>query len=132
METADFLSKNLNFTLNSQQITDITQQAIEKSKQFLEELGKIPQEKCNFSTIMLPMLEHDGDFGRISASIVNPSRVSLTREVRDASSDATQKISDHFIEVGKREDLFKVVQWAKENEEKMNSQLDDESKRALE
>ena len=108
---------------------DDTKKMIDKSRGLMDNIAaKIKGEDASFKNVILPMSQSDDEMGLEGHIIGFYQSVSTDQAVRDASSEAEKLMDDFAIEAVMREDIFKLVESAKDR----GDALDPESQRLLE
>jgi Zn-dependent oligopeptidase len=105
----------LNFSLNTEQITQLGNELLEKSKQILDQVAAVPASEANFETVIKPLAQIEAYRSIFSASSYFPQYISTSSEVRKASADVTQNLEAFEIESRMRKDLYTSVQNAIKN-----------------
>lgn len=111
-----------------EQILKETESYITNGKQLHDKIGAIDQPTIENS--FKPFAEFDNENAGISNILTFYQHVSASKELRDASTEAEQKIRDFSIEQGSREDLYKIFNKLF-NETKNYDSLTDETKKYI-
>ena len=119
----------LRFDLSGAQITQQTNELLAISRATLDSIASLQADQCNLASVIKPLALFEAEFTSEVAKLNFPQYVSVDKEVRDASVEATKLIDEFSIEKGMREDLFKVVQAASS---KLPADVDSETKRLVE
>ena len=119
----------LRFDLSATQIRQQTSELLAKACLTLDSIASLPTNECSLALVIKPLALFEAEFTSEIAKLNFPQYVSLDKEVRDASVEATKLIDEFNIEKGMREDLFKAVQAASS---KLPVDVDFETKRLVE
>ena len=118
----------LDVTLTPDAIKQRCASAIESYKQALDKIGAIDPKMCTFENVLLPLARLEAEFGTLAPSLTFPQYVHPDEAIRNACIQATQMIDQFSIEIGMREDIYKVVKAVEERK----PVLDGEERRFLE
>ena len=91
-------------------------------------VAEVQLNDASFKNVMLPMAYDENNMALEAHIIGFYQAVSADKSIRDASTEAEQLLDDFSIEASMREDIYKLVDAALQNKEK----LDPESQRLLE
>jgi len=106
----------LNWNLSAQEILQNTDKLTENFENELDEV--ITRSPKNFETIVKAIEELESRTTDNYADIYFPAYVSDSKEIRDAATDARQKLDKFFIKMGMRVDVYEAVkEAAKANDE---------------
>lgn len=111
-----------------EEIVKATEDYISKSKALNDRIGAITDPTVENS--FKPHAEFDNESSGISNILTFYQHVSASKELRDASTQAEQKLRDYGIEQSSREDLFKVFNKLFEETKDYDS-LTDETKKYI-
>jgi len=107
-----------------------TEEILMVMKQVYDDVGAVPREGVSYNNVIKPLVDLDGDVKTRSETITLAKHVALDKELRDASSEADKKITDLWIDLRLRQDVFENVKAFSETEEAKS--LNYEQKRYLE
>lgn len=116
-----------NWKLNTDDINRITQDYISKGNELDDLIAGVTNPTID--SVLKPYAEFENTYSGISNEITFYQHVSPNKELRDASTDAEQKIRDFGIESGLREDVYKVFN--KLYESVKDQDIDFETKRYI-
>lgn len=119
----------LRFDLSAAQIGDCTKELLKTFRDSLDNIGKLGAAECDFESVIKPLALLEAEFTSEIAKLNFPQYVSVDKEIRDASVEATKQIDQFQIEKGMREDLFKATEAASG---KLPKDVDAETKRLVE
>lgn len=120
----------LRFDLSGEQISQLADQIIEKSR---NTLNSIVSRKIDFPTwenTIQPLLDEDFEYSSSYSNCYFVGYVSADKSIRDASVAANKKLSEYSIEKSYRKDVYQFVK--RYTEENPNEDLDAEQKYVLE
>ncbi|KAJ3081939.1 hypothetical protein HK102_002022 [Quaeritorhiza haematococci] len=100
----------IRFDLDAQGIKSLTDEIIAKQKKVNDGIAALSPSECTFDTVIRPMGELENWATTLGGSCQFLQYVSTNKEIRDASAEAHQKLTDFDIEQGMREDLFRAVE----------------------
>jgi len=99
-------------------------------KEVYDSVGAVPRESVTYENVIKPLVDLDGDVHTESGTITFAANVALDKELRDASSAADKEITNAWIDLSLRKDVFLNVKAFSQTKEAQN--LNYEEKRYLE
>ncbi|KAJ2589278.1 metalloendopeptidase [Coemansia sp. RSA 1722] len=118
----------LNFALNAEDISASVDKIIAEAKATFDAVAA--QAKPTFESVIAPLATRENKRSAEYAVITFLQNVSTDKSVRDASTEAEEKLDAFEIESMMREDLYKVVHAVYENKKELEA-LDDEDRRLV-
>ncbi|KAI7834717.1 hypothetical protein BX661DRAFT_139353 [Kickxella alabastrina] len=119
----------LNFELSPEDIARSVDKMIAESKLILDKAAA--ETNPTFSSVIVPLASRENAQGAEYSVITFLQNVSTKKEVRDASSEAEEKLEAFEIELMMREDVYKVVRAVFDNQAEMAA-LGPEDRRLVE
>ncbi|KAF0980890.1 hypothetical protein FDP41_012678 [Naegleria fowleri] len=131
-EMSELYKRNdLVFNLTAEQIEKETTALIEKSKAVHDAVANLPESERTFESVILPIAYDEAYCSIQENNLTFPSYVSPNKEVRDAGSNAEERLSEFTIEVLMREDVYRAVKYVHEKMQKELDKYDEEDKRLV-
>ncbi|KAJ2376561.1 metalloendopeptidase, partial [Coemansia sp. RSA 2603] len=119
----------LDFSLSASDIKKTVDRLISEAKETYDAVAA--QTNPTFDNVVVPLATRENKRGADYAVITFLQNVSTDKEVRDASTEAEEKLEAFEIESRMREDLYKVVHAVYSNKAEMEK-LGDEDRRLVE
>ncbi|EIM81645.1 metallopeptidase MepB [Stereum hirsutum FP-91666 SS1] len=117
---------------SAEDILKLTKEAIQKDREFMDRIGKLPKDQCNFETVFLALANEEAEFDNIAEPLAFYQNVSPSKELRDASNEAEVLTRDYGVEASMRLDVFAAKQAAEANIKASGKKLNDEEQRLVE
>ncbi|KAJ1962835.1 metalloendopeptidase [Dipsacomyces acuminosporus] len=119
----------LNFSLSPQEILGLVDALIASGKKIQDEVAA--QTSPSFETVIVPLATRENEQGADYSVITFLQNVSTDKDIRDASTEAEEKLNAFEIESLMREDVYRVVRAVLDNKEEM-AKLGPEDRRLVE
>ncbi|KAI8326244.1 zincin [Martensiomyces pterosporus] len=119
----------LNFNLSPQDIHSLVDALIARGKKIQDAVAA--QASPTFENVIVPLATRENDQGADYSVVTFLQNVSTDKEIRDASTEAEEKLDAFEIESLMREDVYKVVRAVFDNKEEM-ARLGPEDRRLVE
>ncbi|KAI8873391.1 zincin [Ramicandelaber brevisporus] len=97
------------FDFSPAEIASITDQLIAETVDTYNQVGSISHADATFESAVLPLGMLSGRHSELASACTFLRNVSMDKAVRDASTASEMKIEDALIELGMREDVYKVT-----------------------
>jgi len=98
-------------------------------KNVYDDVGKVAREEITFKNVIQPLIDLDGEYHTQSNALTFARQVAMDKTVRDASADASKKISELGIDLSLRKDVYENIKAFNKTEEAKS--LNYEQKRYL-
>ncbi|RKP06668.1 thimet oligopeptidase-like protein [Thamnocephalis sphaerospora] len=105
----------LNFKLNQQQLSELGEAIITRSREVYDRVAAVPDAECSFDTVIRPLAELENWSAGEENVATFLQYVSDDKQVRDASMDVDKKLQEFGIESAMRLDLYQRVVAARAN-----------------
>ncbi|KAJ3573206.1 hypothetical protein NP233_g2580 [Leucocoprinus birnbaumii] len=103
---------------SAEDITRLTQKAIDADRATLDKVGALDAKDCNFDSVFTTLAYAETEIDAITEPLAFYQNVSTSKELRDASNDAEALVRNYGVESSMRLDVFKAKVAAKENLQK--------------
>ncbi|KAI9509217.1 Metalloprotease [Russula earlei] len=120
------------WTHTPEDILKLTKEAIERDREVRDRVAKLPPSECQFETVSLALAYSEAEFDASTEPLSFYQNVSPSKELRDASNEAEQLVSDFGVESSMRIDVYRAKVAAQKNIETSGRKLNQEEQRLVE
>ncbi|KAI3636142.1 hypothetical protein MIR68_005494 [Amoeboaphelidium protococcarum] len=101
--------QGLRWDLSPAEIKSATEKIIQRSKNVLDSVAQLPQDKVSFDSVIRPLAEEEALQSTESTNIDFPQYVHPDKEIRDASVACSKQLEEYNIDADMRPDVYKQV-----------------------